>query len=162
MHLIITDAWLARSRAIHLNAIQMVLAGLLVSLSLMVVAAGLYHWVFLKGAREGWPVVGSVVKLIAKDEFEQRDRYLRENLDAMARQVSPALMPPATRAPLHTFVGAEENAGFHIQNRVIAKAWPAVHRPHPDIPVANHFTLLDHLANPASALQRAVRAIVLA
>ena len=82
--------------------------------------------------------------------------------DAMARQVSPALMPPATRAPLHTFVGAEENAGFHIQNRVIAKAWPAVHRPHPDIPVANHFTLMDHLANPASALQRAVRAIVLA
>jgi murein DD-endopeptidase MepM/ murein hydrolase activator NlpD len=51
------------------------------------VAAGLYHWVFLKGAREGWPVVGGLVKLVVKDEFEQRDRFMRENLDAMARRV---------------------------------------------------------------------------
>ena len=35
----------------------------------MVVAAGLYHWVFLKGAREGWPIVGSLVRLVVKDEF---------------------------------------------------------------------------------------------
>ena len=87
MHLIITDAWLAKSRAIHLSGTQMVLASLLASFSLMVVAAGLYHWVFLKGAREGWPVVGSLVKLVVKDEFEQRDRFMRENLDAMARKV---------------------------------------------------------------------------
>ena len=51
----------------------------------MLVAAGLYHWVFLKGAREGWPVVGTLVKLVVKDEFAQRDRFMRENLDAMAR-----------------------------------------------------------------------------
>jgi hypothetical protein len=31
------------------------------SLLLMVVAAMLYHWVFLKGAREGWPIVGTLV-----------------------------------------------------------------------------------------------------
>jgi murein DD-endopeptidase MepM/ murein hydrolase activator NlpD len=53
----------------------------------MIIAVMLYHWVFLKGAREGWPVVGSLVKLIVRDEFEQRDRFLRENLDAMARRV---------------------------------------------------------------------------
>ena len=53
----------------------------------MVVAAGLYHWVFLKGAREGWPVVGSLVKLVVKDEFEQRDRFMRENLDVMAKRL---------------------------------------------------------------------------
>jgi len=62
-------------------------AGLAVSLVLMLVAVGLYHWVFLKGAREGWPVVGTLVRLVVKDEIEQRDRFLRENLDAMARQV---------------------------------------------------------------------------
>ncbi len=87
MHLIITDAWLAKSRAIHLNGTKLVLAGLTVSLGLMLVAAGLYHWVFLKGAREGWPVIGALVKLMVKDEFEQRDRFMRENLDAMARKL---------------------------------------------------------------------------
>ena len=57
------------------------------ALALMVVAAGLYHWVFLKGAREGWPVVGALVKLVVKDEFEQRDRFMRENLDVMAKRL---------------------------------------------------------------------------
>lgn len=57
------------------------------SLALMVFAAGLYHWVFLKGAREGWPVIGALVRLVVKDEFEQRDRFMRENLDAMARKL---------------------------------------------------------------------------
>lgn len=87
MHLIITDAWLAKSRAIHLSGARLLLAGLTLSFALMLVAAGLYHWVFLKGAREGWPVVGSLVRLVVKDEFEQRDRFLRENLDVMAKRL---------------------------------------------------------------------------
>ena len=87
MHLIITDAWLAKSRAVYLSGTRLVVAGFVAALSLMMVAAGLYHWVFLKGAREGWPVVGSLVKLVVKDEFEQRDRFMRENLDVMAKRV---------------------------------------------------------------------------
>ena len=87
MHLIITDARLARSRAIHLSGTRLILAGLLLSLCLMLVAATLYHWVFLKGAREGWPIVGSLVRLVVKDEFAERDRFMRANLDAMARRV---------------------------------------------------------------------------
>ena len=87
MHLIITDAWLAKSRAIHLSGTKLLLAGLSLSFALMLVAAGLYHWVFLKGAREGWPVIGSLVKLVVKDEFALRDRFMRENLDAMARRL---------------------------------------------------------------------------
>jgi murein DD-endopeptidase MepM/ murein hydrolase activator NlpD len=87
LHFIITDAWLAKSRAVHLSGTKLVLALLALSLALMMLAAGLYHWVFLKGAREGWPVVGTLVKLVVKDEFEQRDRFMRENLDAMARKL---------------------------------------------------------------------------
>ena len=87
VHLIITDAWLAKSRAIHLSGTRLIMAGLALSVGLMVVAAGLYHWVFLKGAREGWPVIGALVRLMVKDEFEQRDRYMRENLDVMARKL---------------------------------------------------------------------------
>jgi murein DD-endopeptidase MepM/ murein hydrolase activator NlpD len=87
MQLIITDAWLAKSRALHLTGIQLATAFLVSALAVMLIALGLYHWVFLKGAREGWPIVGSLVKLVVKDEFEQRDRYLRENLDVMARRL---------------------------------------------------------------------------
>ncbi|HTH78812.1 MAG TPA: M23 family metallopeptidase [Ramlibacter sp.] len=87
MHFIITDASLARSRAVHLSGLQLVGAVLALSLVLMLCAAGLYHWVFVKGAREGWPIVGNVLKLVVKDEFEQRDRFMRENLDAMARKL---------------------------------------------------------------------------
>lgn len=87
MHLIITDAWLAKSRAIYLSGTRLVVAGFVAALALMIVAAGMYHWVFLKGAREGWPVIGSLVKLVVKDEFEQRDRFMRENLDVMAKRL---------------------------------------------------------------------------
>jgi murein DD-endopeptidase MepM/ murein hydrolase activator NlpD len=87
VHFIITDAWLAKSRAVHLSGTKLVLTFLGLSFGLMVAAASLYHWVFLKGAREGWPVIGTLVKLVVKDEFEQRDRFMRENLDAMARRL---------------------------------------------------------------------------
>src|SRR5690606_5970919 len=87
VHFIITDASLARSRAVHLSGTRLVAAAFIASLVLMMMAAGLYHWVFLKGAREGWPVIGTLVKLVVKDEFEQRDRFMRENIDAMARKL---------------------------------------------------------------------------
>ncbi len=87
MQLIITDAWLARSRAIHLTGTKLTLAALAASCVLTLLAAGLYHWVFLKGAREGWPVIGTLVRVIVKDEFEQRDRFMRENLDLLARKL---------------------------------------------------------------------------
>ncbi len=87
MQLIITDAWLAKSRALHLTGIQLVAAFVLASFVLMLMALGLYHWVFVKGARDGWPVVGTLVRLVVHDQFEQRDRYLRENLDVMARKL---------------------------------------------------------------------------
>jgi hypothetical protein len=87
MHFIITDASLARSRAIHLSGTKLVLAMVTLALVLMLMAAGLYHWVFLKGARERWPVVGTLVRFVIRDEMEQRDRFMRENLDAMARKL---------------------------------------------------------------------------
>jgi len=72
---------------VHLSGTRLVLLFAALSLALMLMAAGLYHWVFLKGAREGWPVIGTLVKLVVRDEFEQRDRFMRENLDAMARKL---------------------------------------------------------------------------
>ena len=87
MQLIITDAWLAKSRALQLSGTKLLLVLLGVSFVLMLFSASLYHWVFLKGAREGWPLVGALVKLVVKDEFAQRDRYLKENIEVMAKKL---------------------------------------------------------------------------
>ena len=87
MQVIITDAWMAKSRAFHLSGAKLILSLLGLSFVLMLVSAGLYHWVFLKGAREGWPIVGSLVRLVVKDEFAQRDRYMRENIEVLAKKL---------------------------------------------------------------------------
>jgi murein DD-endopeptidase MepM/ murein hydrolase activator NlpD len=87
MNFIITDSWLARSRAVHLSGRRLMVALLGLALVLTMMVGLLYHLVFLKGAREGWPVVGTLVRLVVKDEIEQRERYMRENLDAMARKL---------------------------------------------------------------------------
>lgn len=79
MQLIITDASLTKSRTIQLTFSTLCSLTLLASLIFVAVAGCLYHWVFLKGAREGWPVVGMLLQLVVKDEFAQRDRFMREN-----------------------------------------------------------------------------------
>jgi murein DD-endopeptidase MepM/ murein hydrolase activator NlpD len=87
MQVIITDAWLARSRAFHLSGTKLLLSLFMLSLALMLFSAALYHWVFMKGAREGWPVIGSLVRLVVKDEVAQRDRYVKENIEVLAKRL---------------------------------------------------------------------------
>ena len=74
---------------------------------------------------------------------------------ASARKLSPALMPPATDAPLYTAVAAEENEGFHIQQKIIGKAWASVHKKSITVPGAHHFSILERFIDPASELHRA-------
>jgi murein DD-endopeptidase MepM/ murein hydrolase activator NlpD len=87
MQLIITDARLSRSHSFQLSGLRLGAAVLAISLCLMLVSAGLYHWVFLKGAREGWPVISTLVRLVVRDEVAQRDRFMRENIDVMAKRL---------------------------------------------------------------------------
>ena len=87
MQILITHGTLARTRVLRFNRWQLLgaLAGLVLVLTLL--SGTVYHFVFLKAAREGWPVVSQLVRLVVRDEFAQRDRFMRENLDAMARRV---------------------------------------------------------------------------
>ena len=87
MQILITHGTLARTRVLRFNRWQLggALAALIVALALL--SGTIYHFIFLKAAREGWPVVSQVVRLVVRDEFAQRDRFLRENLDAMAQKV---------------------------------------------------------------------------
>ncbi len=87
MQLIITDAWLAKRRPVHLTGASLAFIFLISAFLLMLASAGMYHWIFLKGAREGWPVIGTLVRLVVRDEFAQRDRYVRENIEAMAKRM---------------------------------------------------------------------------
>jgi len=41
----------------------------------------------LKAAHEHWPIISQAVRYVEKQELAQRDRYMRENLDAMAEKV---------------------------------------------------------------------------
>jgi murein DD-endopeptidase MepM/ murein hydrolase activator NlpD len=87
MQLIITDARLSKSHSVQLSGLRLGAVVLAASLFLMLVSAGLYHWVFLKGAREGWPVISTLVRLVVRDEVAQRDRFVRENIDVMAKRL---------------------------------------------------------------------------
>ena len=77
-----------------------------------------------------------------------------------AIEVSPAVLPPATDAPLYTAVAQQENEGFHLQNRLIADRWKLVHRSDLLCEGDNHFTVLQGLADPGSRLFRAVLAMM--
>jgi murein DD-endopeptidase MepM/ murein hydrolase activator NlpD len=87
MQILITSGSTARTRVLNINQAQLALAFTALVVGLMLVSGLVYHFVFLTAAREGWPVVSQLVKLVVRDEFAQRDRFMRENLDAMASRV---------------------------------------------------------------------------
>jgi arylformamidase len=71
---------------------------------------------------------------------------------AEVKRVSPAFLPPATDAPLYTAVGGKEQEGFHYQNELIRAEWKSVAKDDLACPEDNHFTIVDRLADPDSAL----------
>lgn len=87
MQLLITHRSTARTRVLQLQRWQLALLALMLVAVLMATSGAIYHFIFLKAAREGWPVVSSLVRFVVRDEFAQRDRFMRENLDAMAQKV---------------------------------------------------------------------------
>ncbi len=87
MQVLITHGSLARTRVLQFQRWQLVLGALALAGVLMLLSGTVYHFVFLKAAREGWPLVSPLVRLIVRDEIAQRDRFMRDNLDAMAEKV---------------------------------------------------------------------------
>jgi murein DD-endopeptidase MepM/ murein hydrolase activator NlpD len=87
MQILITHGSLARTRVLRFNRWQLGAALLGLMLALMLFSGTVYHFVFLKAAREGWPIVSPLMRLVVRDELAQRDRFMRENLDAMAQKV---------------------------------------------------------------------------
>lgn len=87
MQILITHGGLARSRVLRFTRLQLGLAAALLVAALLLLSGAIYHFVFLKAAREGWPVVSQLVRLVVRDEIAQREQLMQLNLDAMARKV---------------------------------------------------------------------------
>lgn len=87
MQILITHGTLAKTRALQFSRVQLGAAVAALALVLVLLSGAIYHFVFLTAARQGWPVVSQLFKLVVRDEFAQRDRFMRENLDAMAQKV---------------------------------------------------------------------------
>jgi len=86
---------------------------------------------------------------LAQVDFLNADLRLDET---SALKVSPAFLPPATRAPLFTCVGGAESSEFKRQNALLAQRWRSGVAGDIAMPGHNHFSVIDELANPASAL----------
>ena len=82
-------------------------------------------------------------------DWLQPDLRLDEN---SAVEVSPAFLPPATRAPVITCVGGRESSEFRRQNALLGERWRATLAGDLPMPEANHFTVLDGLTDRSSAL----------
>lgn len=87
MQIMITHGGMARTRVLHIRPAQVLAASCVLVVALLMLSGAIYHYFFLKAAREGWPVVSQLVKLVVHDENAQRDKIMRENLDAMAQKV---------------------------------------------------------------------------
>jgi murein DD-endopeptidase MepM/ murein hydrolase activator NlpD len=87
MQILITHGSMARTRSLQLNRPQLAGTLLVVLCLLMLLSGAVYHFVFLKAARDGWPLVSTVVRFVVRDEIAQRERVMRENLDAMAQRL---------------------------------------------------------------------------
>lgn len=87
MQIMITHGTLAMTRVMHFSRTKLVLAAIALGLLLMLASGAIYHFVFLKAAQNGWPLVSSFSRFVVKDDIAQRERFLRENLDAMAQKL---------------------------------------------------------------------------
>jgi len=87
MQIMITHGGMSRTRVVHISPMQMIASACVLVVAILMLSGAIYHYFFLKAAREGWPVVSQIVKLVVHDESAQRDKIMRENLDAMAQKV---------------------------------------------------------------------------
>lgn len=87
MQILITTSVLSRPRIVQFTAWRLVLTLLALTIPMMAASLGLYHAIVLKAAHEHWPIISEAVRYVERQELAQRDRYMRENLDAMAEKM---------------------------------------------------------------------------
>jgi arylformamidase len=79
---------------------------------------------------------------------------------ASAEQLTLTTARPRVQVPVAFVVGGEESEEFHRQSAAMARAWAALDPKVVDIAGANHFTVIDGLAQPGSELNGLVTAML--
>ena len=79
---------------------------------------------------------------------------------ALALRLSPAFLPTATRVPVMTCVGGDESSEFLRQNALLGERWRSAFAGDIAMPGKNHFSVVDGLAEPSSALFQGARKLM--
>ena len=79
---------------------------------------------------------------------------------ADALRLSPAFLPPATRAPVMTCVGGDESSEFLRQNALLGSRWRAAFAGDIAMPGRHHFSVIDGLADQKSTLFAGARRLM--
>ncbi|HYR25533.1 MAG TPA: M23 family metallopeptidase [Aquabacterium sp.] len=87
MQILITTSVFRQPKVLQFTPWTLGLTGLALLVPMMVVSLVMYHAIVLKAAHEKWPVISEAMQFFERQELAQRDRYMRENLDAMASKV---------------------------------------------------------------------------
>ena len=87
MQLIITDAWLAKTRTIHVSGLRLVAVAALFTTLLIMLSLGVTQWIFLKTASSSSSFISRWIALDSSDEQTKRDRFLKENINVLARRM---------------------------------------------------------------------------
>lgn len=87
MQILITHGSLATTRVLHFRRWQILVGAAALVVALLAVSGAVYHFVFLKAAQERWPLVSQLVRWVVREDLDSQERYLRENLEAMAQRV---------------------------------------------------------------------------
>jgi murein DD-endopeptidase MepM/ murein hydrolase activator NlpD len=72
------------TRILNLSAWHFVLGSIALLFFVSLFGSLLTYWTLKSGIKEKWPIVYKVISVATAEEFASRDRYLRENLNAMA------------------------------------------------------------------------------
>jgi arylformamidase len=108
---------------------------------------------------KGGLAISGVYDLRPLLEVEWLNSDLKLDPDS-ALKLSPAFLPPATRAPVMTCVGGDESSEFRRQNTLLGSRWRGAFAGDIAAPGQHHFSVVDGLADQKSALFAGVRRLM--
>ena len=108
---------------------------------------------------KGGLAISGVYDLRPLLEVEWLNGDLKLDADS-ALKLSPAFLPPATRAPVMTCVGGDESSEFLRQNALLGSRWRGAFAGDIAAPGKHHFSVVDGLADQKSALFAGARRLM--
>ena len=87
MQILITTSVFKQPRVLQFTPWSVMLVAVLLIVPVMMVTAMAYHSLLMQATRINLPVVSDAARFLQKNERDRRERYMRENLDAMAVKV---------------------------------------------------------------------------